>query len=197
LVLKVKYKNQLVHHDFIVSNTGNSLEDSVFLAQIKTYILTHLNLIKMIKSIIKITVALSVFATFTACSGSAEDVDVDALVDEISEEISEPEEEEEVEESPYGPLQGIIGEWTADAATAGVKIDLTFNEDGSFAQSMGPDHQQEGNWVKVDDEHINITTPNTNEGGQKWKVSNLTEETVDFTWNLDKNPKTIPMMRVQ
>ncbi|MDG1334142.1 MAG: hypothetical protein P8P74_17550 [Crocinitomicaceae bacterium] len=75
-------------------------------------------------------------------------------------------------------------------------MSLTFGDDGSFNQSMGP-VQAEGTWTKIDDEHINVTTPNTKAEGQKWKVTNLTDATVEFTWNLDKNPKTIPMTRAK
>lgn len=102
---------------------------------------------------------------------------------------------EEVEETnDLGVYEGFLGSWYADAATAGVRIELTFNEDGTFAQVMGPENQ-EGKWVIVDDEHINITTPNTSADGQKWKVSDLTENDVVLTWNLDKKPIAIPMKR--
>lgn len=147
----------------------------------------------MIKSILKFSLTVFAFAAFTACSESTETTETPQESEETSQETVEPQEEEEVEVAPFA---GLIGQWTVDAATAGVKMDLTFGEDGSFQQSMGP-VQQEGTWTEVDEEHINIKTQNTKGDGQKWKVSNLTEESVDFTWNLDKNPKTIPMTRVK
>lgn len=149
----------------------------------------------MIKSVLKTSLAICIFAAFTACSESTESSDSSQESEETTQEISEPE-VEEVEESPFGNFADLVGEWSVDAATAGIAMNLTFGEDGSFKQSMGS-VQGIGTWERVDDEHINIQTQNTNGKFKKWKVENLTDESVDLTWNLDRTPKTIPMTRVK
>jgi hypothetical protein len=149
----------------------------------------------MIKSVLKTSLAICAFAAFTACSENNETTDSSQESEETVQEVSEP--EEEVEESPFGNLAELVGEWTVDAATAGIKMDLTFGEDGSFTQSMGP-VQGAGTWKRVDDEHVNIVTQNTNAEGQTWKVSGLTDTGVNLTWNPgEPKEKTIPMTRVQ
>lgn len=146
------------------------------------------------KTVLYIGLCICLFATFTACSETTETTDNSEQT--TDQEVVNEEPEEIEDESPFGNLSKLVGEWTADAATAGVKLDLTFGEDGSFNQSMGP-IKAAGTWTQIDDQHINVTTPNTNAEGQKWKVSNLTENTVNFTWNMENNPKTIPMTRVR
>lgn len=132
---------------------------------------------------------------FVACSGEAEtDAEGDENTSEqVVEEEEEPEIEEEQEESPFGNMEGLIGNWTVDAATAGVQMDLSFGEDGSFTQKMGTVNG-EGTWEVIDDEHINIVTQNTR--GSKCKITDLTETSFNLIWNTESaNPKTIPMQR--
>lgn len=146
----------------------------------------------------KTTLSICLVAAIASCSNTSEDAEkveeTEQIVDQ-DEAIEEP--EEVVEESPFGNFSGLVGQWTVDAATAGVKLDLAFDEDGSFRQDMGPVHGV-GSWSRIDDEHIKIVTQNTKTEGQKWKVSDLTENTVNLTWNLESaKPKTIPMTRVK
>ena len=148
----------------------------------------------MMKTVLYTGLCICLFVTFTACSENTESTDNSEQT--TDQEVVNEEPEEIVEESPFGNFSDLVGEWTVDAATAGVKLDLTFGEDGSFKQSMGP-VQGVGTWSRIDDEHINIVTQNTKAEGQKWKVADLTESSVSFTWNLDSNPKTIPMTRVK
>jgi hypothetical protein len=147
-----------------------------------------------------LTIALFSFAvfTFTACSSEvtneAEEVESDTEVEaETVEQESAPEPEEEV--SVLGNFEGLVGEWTVDAATAGVRMDLTFGEDGTFSQKMGAVNAS-GTWEVISDERIKLVTQNTT--GQEWLVTDLTETTVNICWNPDKpSPKTIPMQRAK
>lgn len=147
----------------------------------------------MIKSVLKTSLIICSFAAFTACSESTENTEsTEGSEETTSQEISE----EPVEESPFGNFANLAGEWTVDAATAGIKMDLTFGDDGSFKQSMGP-IQASGTWKTVDDEHVNIVTENTSDAGQTWKVADLTDTGVNITWNPgEAKEKTIPMTRV-
>jgi len=145
-----------------------------------------------------LTIALFSFGFFgmTSCSSEgsneAEDTENNTEVEAETEE-EEPEPEEEV--SALGNFEGLVGEWTIDAATAGVQLDLTFGEDGSFAQKMG-EINATGTWEVVSEDRIKLVTQNTK--GQEWLVTDLTETTVNVCWNPDKpNPKTMPMQRVK
>ncbi len=145
----------------------------------------------MKKTVLPIALSILMIAFFTACSdGTQNKKNEDSTNTEIA-----SEQEQEVEESPLGNFSILVGEWTVDAATAGVQLDLIFGDDGSFNQKMG-EINADGTWEVVDEEHIKILTPNTT--GQTWLVTNLTETTVSFCWNPDSpKPKTIPMERVK
>ncbi len=143
---------------------------------------------------IKNLFAIGLILALSACSSSTTSTEYTASASPSQEVQSE--EAPEKQESKLGKYEGLQGKWTVDAATAGAQIDLTFNEDGSFAQKMGPVDFQNGTWTIVDDEHINIITPNTKAEGQKWKVTELTESSVNLTWNLERKPMTLPMTRV-
>ncbi len=157
---------------------------------------------------IKNLFAIGLILALSACSSSTTSTEYTASDASPSQEV-QSEEAPEKQESKLGKYEGLQGKWTVDAATAGAQIDLTFNEDGSFAQKMGPVDFQNGTWTIVDDEHINIITPNTKAPnlrlsfglnttpeGQKWKVTELTESSVNLTWNLERKPMTLPMTRV-
>lgn len=134
---------------------------------------------------------------FTSCSSEADENVESTDNTEVTENQEEPKEEEiEEVESPLGYFSDLVGEWTVDAATAGIKMDLTFNEDGSFNQKMG-EINADGTWEVAGEKSIKVTTPNAKDG-QTWLVSNLTETSVDICWNPDNpNPKTLPMERVK
>lgn len=135
---------------------------------------------------------------FNACSGDTneDNEEVANNTEVVDEQEEQPEETDMEEESPLGNFAQIVGNWTVDAATAGVKMDLSFSEEGVFTQKMG-EINQEGTWEVVDEDHLKVTTPNT-KNGQTWLVSNLTESTVDICWNPDSaKPKTLPMQRVK
>ena len=148
----------------------------------------------MKKSTLTITLSLLVSLVFISCSNETENTPNE------SENTTEQVETEQTvsiieEESPLGKFKELVGMWTVDAKTAGVKMDLTFGEDGSFKQNMGQ-VKGEGTWEALDEEHVNIVTQNTT--GQKWKITDLTKNSVNLCWNPDKpNPKTIPMQRVK
>ncbi len=144
---------------------------------------------------IKNLFAIGLILALSACSSSTTSTEYTASDASPSQEVQSKEAPEK-QESKLGKYEGLQGKWTVDAATAGAQIDLTFNEDGSFAQKMGPVDFQNGTWTIVDDEHINIITPNTKAEGQKWKVTELTESSVNLTWNLERKPMTLPMTRV-
>jgi hypothetical protein len=152
----------------------------------------------MKKTILKTTLSICLVAGVASCAETETDepTDNETTSEIVIEEPEAPEEVEEiVEESAFGNLAGLVGSWTVDAATAGVKMDLTFGEDGSFKQVMGTVNG-EGTWEMIDDEHVNIVTQNTK--GQKWKITELTENGVNLCWNPDNpKPKTIPMQRVK
>ena len=150
----------------------------------------------MKNSFLTITLSLLISLTFTSCSNETDKKENESENTTEQVEQSEPEEVEPiVEESTLGSFENLVGEWTVDAATAGVKMNLTFNEDGSFKQVMGQVNGN-GTWEVVDDEHIKIVTQNTK--GQTWKVTDISETGVNICWNPDKpNPKTIPMQRVK
>lgn len=134
---------------------------------------------------------------FSACSNNASTTET-AIEEVNTEESAAPASEAEVEEeqaSLFGNFDGLIGEWTVDAATAGVKMDLTFGNDGSFKQAMGTVNQT-GTWEVVDDTHVKVITQNTK--GQTWLITDLTNASVNICWNPDSpKPKTIPMQRVK
>lgn len=145
---------------------------------------------------LKIACILFITATLAACSnsGSTEtDNSNESTNTEENAEASAPE-ETAPEESPLGNFAGLVGSWTVDAATAGVKVDITFEENGTFKQNMGT-LEGLGTWEVTGDETILIKTQHTD--GQTWKLSDLTEGSVNVTWNPDKpEPKTIPFQRV-
>ena len=154
----------------------------------------------MLKTTFKTLVGICVISAFASCTETAEEptqTEEQQQEETVEQEETTPEPEEIVEESPFGNFSGLVGTWTVDAQTAGVQLDLTFGEDGSFKQSMGT-IQATGTWSRVDEEHINVVTQNTSAKGQTWKVADLTEETVNFTWNITSpKPKTIPMARAK
>ena len=134
----------------------------------------------------------------TSCSGDApQEENESANNTEVSVEQEQEETEPEVvePESTSENFSELVGDWTIDAATAGIQMDLSFGEDGSFSQKMGAVNG-EGTWEVVDEEHIKIVTQNTT--GQTWKVTDLTETTVNICWNPEAaKPKTLPMERVK
>lgn len=150
----------------------------------------------MKKSFLTITLSLLIASTITSCSNETEKEENESENTTEQVEQSEPEHVEPIEEeSTLGSFESLVGEWTVDAATAGVKMNLTFNEDGSFKQIMGQVNGN-GTWEVVDNEQIKIVTQNTK--GQTWKITDITETSVNMCWNPDKpNPKTIPMQRVK
>lgn len=152
----------------------------------------------MMKTVLNTTLCICLFATFTACSENVDNVeDSESIVQTTDQEATSQEPEGEVKKSSFGKFSELIGEWTVDAATAGVKMDLTFGEDGSFKQVIGPINGI-GTWKPVDDEHIKVVTQNMNTEGKTWKISNLTVGSVNLCWNPDAaKPKTIPMLRVK
>lgn len=110
-------------------------------------------------------------------------------------EATQTEEPAPAPESKLGAYEGLLGNWTVDAATAGVKMDISFTEDGTFNQSMGENHKQSGTWEVVDDQHIKIVTPGA-KNGQTWMVTDLTDKSVNVCWNPNSDkPKTIPFQR--
>ena len=135
----------------------------------------------------------------TACSGNSKD-EQDGTTDgteQIDENMDkeEPQEEPQEEESTLGNFEALVGDWTVDAATAGVQMDLTFGEDMSFSQNMGAVNG-EGTWEIVDETHIKIFTQNTK--GQTWEITDLNAEGMKVNWKPDApNPKIIPMTRVK
>ena len=167
-----------------------------------TFVRNQQNQIMKLTSL-KPTFVLLSLLYFSACSNNAstgetaiEEVNIEQT-EASGNETTAPESEAEIKEdkaSLFGNFDGLIGKWTVDAATAGVKMDLTFNEDGSFKQVMGTINQT-GTWEVVDDTHVKVTTPNTK--GQTWLITELTDASVNICWNPDSpKPKTIPMRRV-
>ena len=141
-----------------------------------------------------------------ACSGEKQTAESsDVSIDELHQQNNDATADAEAEAShdqqnqseakpETGALGGILGEWTVDAATAGLQMDLRFNDDGSFWHSMGG-QEAEGTWEMVDDDHIKIVTPNV-PNGQTWLISNLNDSGVEICWNPESNdPKTIPFQR--
>lgn len=112
-----------------------------------------------------------------------------------SEESTKPEAVEEPA-SKLGNFETLLGNWTVDAATAGLQMDISFTEDGKFHQKMGELSEQSGTWEIVDEQHIKVVTPSTK--GQTWLVTNLSNEGVSICWNPDSDdPKTIPFQRAE
>jgi hypothetical protein len=142
---------------------------------------------------VNVSLVLLLLSGLISCAGEPE---VDSTKSENSTEQIEQEPTEASEPvSLLGNFQGLVGEWTVDAKTAGVKLDLVFNQDGSFKQMMGQVNG-DGTWEVVDEEHVKIVTQNT--PGQTWKISELTANSVNLCWNPDNpNPKTFPMERVK
>ena len=150
------------------------------------------------KSFLFIPVSVVVIASFSSCTNDSE-VNLKVSDDSTNqvEKVQEVEanKEQQIEESNLGSFKGLVGEWSVDAAMAGVKMDLIFGEDGSFKQMMGQING-EGTWEVLDDEFVKIVTQNTK--GQTWKITDLTENSVNMCWNPESpNPKTIPMQRVK
>lgn len=152
-----------------------------------------------------ISLSITLLFSFIACNSTDKSND-ETTVEETNianesttketKEVEEEVVEEPVEtENNYGNFDALVGAWTVDAATAGVKTDLTFGEDFSFTQKMGVVNG-EGTWEVVDAEHIKIVTQNTT--GQVWRVTDLTENSVNICWNPDSDkPKILPMEKVQ
>lgn len=139
------------------------------------------------------TFPVVVFTIFSlvACNGDAgnttrEDHEVD------QHELTQ--EEEETASSRLGAFEALVGKWTIDAATAGVQLDLTFGEDGSFRQQMG-EMDASGTWSVKDDTNILVETENTTEP-HVWEVTDLTAGSVNISWNPDSpQKKVLPMQR--
>ncbi|XOV69176.1 MAG: hypothetical protein ACFHU9_08305 [Fluviicola sp.] len=151
----------------------------------------------MRKPIFTFAIVCATAFSFVACSNNddAEGSD-DNTTQELNDSETETEDVKEEEPSPFGNFEEIIGVWHVDAATAGMDVTLTFKEDGSFLQDMGP-VQGQGTWEVVDDEHIKIVTQNTKEEGQTWLIENLTGDSFELTWNPESaKPNTLPMQRV-
>lgn len=124
-----------------------------------------------------------------AAAGNLAEEPIEEPVEEIAEEESSE------EESSLGAFKGLVGEWTVDAETAGIRMDISFGADGTYKQSMGTS-KSNGTWEIIDDQHLIIVTQNTK--GQKWRVSELDESGVNICWNPDsEKPKTIPFTRVK
>jgi len=152
----------------------------------------------MKKTILSATLFISLLAVFSSCS---EDVITETDDQEQQEDLdmtpheSQQELVEEEQVSPLGNFSELVGEWTVDEATAGVKMVITFGEDGSLSQVMGPVNGL-GTWKIVDEKHIIIATQNTK--GQTWEVTDITDSGVNICWNPESaKPKVIPMKRVQ
>jgi len=163
----------------------------------KKYLLLFLT--KKVKEMKKSTsiIAILSFAliSFSACTNPSANETTEAGDNAAVEEaVAEEVEEVPVQESALGNFKDLVGKWTIDAATAGVQMDLSFGEDGSFTQKMGQINAT-GTWEVIDGEHIKIVTENTK--GQTWLVTGLADKTVDICWNPDSpKPKTLPMQRV-
>ncbi len=148
----------------------------------------------MKKTLLTTTLSLALLLGLNAC---ASDTKVAEKSPDGNYEAAAPEPDDTPieEESPLGNYSGLVGTWTIDAATAGLKTDFTFNEDGSFHQLMGQ-IDQTGTWEIVDDTHIKVTTKKGK--GKNWRVTDLNTSTVDICWNPDSpKPKTLHMQRSQ
>jgi hypothetical protein len=102
---------------------------------------------------VNVSLVLLLLSELISCTGAPE---IDSTKSENSTEQIEQEPTEASEPvSLLGNFQGLVGEWTVDAKTAGVKLDLVFNQDGSFKQMMGQVNG-DGTWEVVDEEHVKI-----------------------------------------
>ena len=130
----------------------------------------------------------------TGCSNESgkELNETESEVEQVDLNVDETPQEEE---NTLGNFEGLVGDWTVDAATAGVQMDLTFGKDMSFVQKMGTING-EGTWEIIDETHIRIVTQNTK--GQNWEITDLTTDQMKLNWKPDSpNPKIIPMNRVK
>jgi hypothetical protein len=140
-------------------------------------------------------VFLSLILTFiVAGCGQKTDKTENQQKEEQKGKVAEPKAENPGSE--LGNFAGLIGNWTVDAETAGLRMDISFTEDGKFHQKMGESHEQSGTWEVVDDQHVKIVTPSTK--GQTWLVTELTDEGVNICWNPESDdPKTIPFQKAE
>lgn len=143
----------------------------------------------------------SIAATQTACTNNVKQAEAGAqpetaLVAQATAE-TQPEATATPENS-LGNFSGLVGNWTVDAKTAGMKMDISFTQEGGYKQVMDSKEPivNEGTWEVVDDKHIKIVTPNSK--GQTWLITDLTESSVNVCWNPESaKPLTLPLQRVK
>ena len=138
-----------------------------------------------------LTLFAATFFVLSSCGQKSNETN--ETTDSQKEESAQPEATEE-SNSALGNYETLLGNWTVDAETAGLQIDISFTEDGKFHQKMGEHSEQSGTWEVVDEQHIKVVTPSTK--GQTWLISDLSNDGVSICWNPDSDdPKTIPFQR--
>ncbi len=142
------------------------------------------------------TIATASLFVFASCGQNADKTSESDKTETNETTKSESASSEPESKSQLGNFETLVGNWTVDAATAGLQMDISFTDDGQFHQKMGESHNQSGTWEIVDDQHIKIVTPSTE--GQTWLVTDLNDESVNICWNPDsEKPKTIPFQRAE
>jgi hypothetical protein len=80
----------------------------------------------------------------------------------------------------------VLGSWLYEEDMDGtmIRIDLQINEDGTYKQDfMG--YPSEGTWEMLEDNFLRVKSPEImNEEGQKWKIVQLTKDSMWIDWNV-------------
>ena len=147
---------------------------------------------------IKIALSITVAVLFISCSQSqSTDQNSDGNEANTTEETKQNADTQTVQPLPDKEVKsskGVIGSWTVDAETAGIRMDLTFNEDGSYIQPMAG-REIKGIWKQKDETHLSMQ----NEKQTKpdiWEIKGSSENTLNICWNpTSAKPKSIPFKR--
>jgi len=128
-----------------------------------------------------------------ACSGESKDSS--ASHGDEQETHDEEVKDAKKEQTPSNSfLSSIVGEWTCDAATAGVQIDLEIKDDGTIVENLGGtiiDLKYE----VISDNSLKVVNKDPNQG-QTWEFTEIESNSMKMCWNPESDkPKTIPFTR--
>lgn len=146
----------------------------------------------------KLLFAIPLALAIVACTGKTTETEapIPNETETTQEEVPQEEQREVVTDRPAQEVfvESILGEWTCDAATAGVQIDINIKDDGSIFQKTGANETIQ-RYVALDGDRLQLI----NEKGetfQTWEVKNITENSMDVCWNPESpDPKSIPYTR--